>query len=115
MKRLLAGALVALGIPSAGHAIPAIMAVYSVRADRDGVTVQAPVQGQGSCTPTRQNLTIAISKDAGGVTLLAAPRRGAECRAKGSPAEVHWRYEELGLKPGQPFSVANPLVAEPSP
>jgi hypothetical protein len=113
MKRLLAGALVAMAIPSVSHAVPAIMAVYEVRADRDGVTIQAPVQGLASCTPTRQNLTMAISKEAGGVTLLVAPRGAAECRAKGGPAEVHWRYEELGLQPGQPFSVANPLVMAP--
>ena len=113
MKRLVAGALVALALPGMGLAVPAIMAVYEVRADRDGVTILAPPQGLGACTPTRQNLTVAISKEAGGTTLLFAPRGTAECRARGGPAEVHWRYEDLGLKPGDAFSVANPLVMAP--
>lgn len=113
MKRLLAGALFVLAVPCAGHAVPAILAVHGVRADRDGLTVRAPALSPGACTPTRQNMTIAVSKEAGGVTLLVAPRGSAECGARGGPADVHWSYEELGLKPGQPFSLANPLAAAP--
>ena len=113
MKRLLAGALVALMFPGLSRAVPTIMVLYGVRADRDGVTIHAPVQGLASCTPTKRNLTVAISKDAGLVTLLVAPRGAAECPAKGSPADVHWTYDELGLVPGQGFTVANPLVMAP--
>ena len=77
------------------------------------MTIRAPAQGSAGCTPTRRNLTVAISKETGQVTLLFAPRGTAECRTKGSAADVRWTYAELGLMPGQGFTVANPLVGAP--
>jgi len=113
VKRLLAGAVLLSLVPALGRATPLIMVIHAVQADRGGVTIRAPAQGPAACTPTRQNLTVAISKESGLVTLLFAPRGTAECRAKGSPADVRWTYEELGLIPGQGFTVANPLAAAP--
>jgi hypothetical protein len=113
MRRLFCGALFALTASGASGAVPDIMAVHGVRAGSEGITVRAPVQGLASCTPTRQNLTIAVSKQPDGAIVLVAPRGTAECRARGAPADVRWTYEELGLKPGQPFNMANPLAAEP--
>jgi hypothetical protein len=50
--------------------------------------------------------------------LLLIARRHAQslvaCRALGATAEITWSYQDLGLEPGQPFTLGNPLVAEPS-
>ena len=113
MKRLLTGAALALMIPGAAWAVPAIMPVYGVRADSDGVTVRLPPQGPGHCAPRRGPLTMAVDKGAAGVTLLVALSGNAECRAPGPGGEVHWSYRELGMEPGQPFRFANPIVADP--
>jgi len=110
VKRLSAAAVLLSLVPAVGRTTPVVMVIETVQADRDGVTIRAPVQGPGACTPTRKNLTVAISKDSGLVTLLVAPRGAAECRDKGSPAEVHWSYEELGVAPGEGFTIANPLA-----
>jgi hypothetical protein len=48
------------------------------------------------------------------VILLVAlrhPAQAVECRASGPGADLHWRWDELGLKPGQAFNLANPLAA----
>jgi len=113
MKRLLAGAVLALTWPvlADGATIPPILLVYGVRAAGDGVTVRVPPLGSGRCTPTRAALTMAIDKGAGGTTLLVAARP-VECRVSGAAGEVHWTFQELGLKPGDPFRFANPLITE---
>ncbi|MGZ3276194.1 MAG: hypothetical protein ACXU82_17175 [Caulobacteraceae bacterium] len=113
MRRLLAGALFALAVPCSSQAVPAIMMIHGVQADRDGITVRAPALGPGSCTPTRRNLTIAVSRETGEITVLVAQRGPVECGTKGGPANVHWSYKELGLEPGQSFHMANPMAPEP--
>jgi hypothetical protein len=35
------------------------------------------------------------------------------CKALPREVAITWSYEDLGLKPGQPFSLANPLVMAP--
>ncbi|MEI9889984.1 MAG: hypothetical protein WDN45_04510 [Caulobacteraceae bacterium] len=84
-----------------------------MKAERDGLTVRVPPLGSGRCTPTRRMMTMAVDKGAGGVTLLVAVNGNPECRASGGPDDIRWTYAELGLKAGDPFRFANPLVAEP--
>jgi hypothetical protein len=112
MKRALIGAGLALAPAlSVAAVIPPIISINGIRATPQGVTVRVPPLGPGACTPQRTFLTMALDKGAGGVTLLIAARP-AQCRARGTAADVSWTWQELGLKPGEPVRIANPLVAE---
>jgi hypothetical protein len=92
---------------AAAAQIPAIEPVYGVSAGRAGVTVRMASNG---CTH-KGDLTIALSKGQRPL-LLIARKHPDTCRTPGR-AEIVFTWEELGLKPGQAFSFANPLVAEP--
>lgn len=114
MKRLVTGAVLAFALPALSWAIPAITPVYGVKAERDGLTVRVPPVGSGKCTPSRRMMTMAVDKGAAGITLLVAVNGSPECRASGGAADIRWTYAELGMKAGDPFRFANPLVAEPA-
>lgn len=107
--RLLAVALVLLATPALAAEIPGLEPVYGVSANRAGVTVRLPSNG---CT-RKTDLTLAISKGQPRPTVLVARRRPDACSTPGR-AEITYTWEELGLKAGQAFSFANPLIAEPS-
>jgi hypothetical protein len=114
MKRLIAGLLfVAMAAPALAHAAPAILPVHAVSASASGVTVRVPPWG---CTPRKSDLTVAVAvpKTGGRPLLLIARRRPDDARACSDavPADITWRYDDLGLDVGQPFALANPLVAE---
>ena len=107
-------AITALAFATPVLADPPIMPVYAVKADATGITFRLPPLGTGRCTPSRAFLTIAVDKRTdGGALVLVTPRGEPECRSAGGPGEVRWTYEELGLKPAQPFVLGNPLVSEP--
>jgi hypothetical protein len=60
---------------------------------------------------------VAISKAVDRPTILFARRRASSslvaCQAQPREVAITWSYDDLGLKPGQPFSLANPLVMAP--
>jgi hypothetical protein len=94
--------------------VPELLPVFGVSADEKGVTVHlAPV----ACNSTKADFTVAISKSADRPTVLIARRRATtaplHCRDQPSAILVSWSYDDLGLKPGQPFSLGNPLVRAP--
>lgn len=109
MKRL-AATLLFLATPALAAQIPAIEPVYGVTASGAGVTVRMASNG---CT-RKSDLTVALSKGQPRPILLVARRRPDACKTPGQ-VEVTYSWDELGLKPGQAFSFANPLVAEPGP
>jgi hypothetical protein len=94
--------------------VPALMPVYGVSTDGRGVTVQLQPAG---CTTLKSDFTVAISTAADRPTILFARRRSANslvaCTAQPKEVQITWSYDDLGLKPGQPFSLANPLVMAP--
>jgi hypothetical protein len=45
--------------------------------------------------------------------VLIARRHADACKGAPGVVEIVWTYDDLGLKPGQPFSLANPLVMAP--
>jgi hypothetical protein len=86
--------------------------LYSVATDDKGVTIS--VYG---CGAMKSDFTVAISKSADRPTVLFA-RRGIGnnlvlCGPRSQRMAFSWTYNELGLRPGQPFSLANPLVMAP--
>jgi hypothetical protein len=94
--------------------VPALMPVYGVSANEWGVTVQLLPAG---CNSTKADFTVAISKSADRPTILIARRRSANslvlCKGQPPTVDITWSYDDLGLRPGQPFSLANPLVMAP--
>lgn len=92
---------------------PPLLPVYGVSAGGKGVTVQLPAVG---CNLTKSDFTVAISRSAERPTILIARRRAVSTLllCKGQPmVDITWSYADLGLSPGQPFSLANPLVMAP--
>ena len=106
----LAAALLLLGTPALAAEIPIIEPVYGVSARGAGVTVRLASNG---CTH-KSDLTVGISKGGPRPILLIARRRPDVCKNPGQ-TEITYGWDELGLKSGQPFSFANPLIAEPGP
>jgi hypothetical protein len=94
------------------YAVPDIEPLYGVTAARRTVTVRLASNG---CTK-KSDLTAAVSKTAGRTLLLIARKHPDTCRSLAAGhAEVVYSFEELGLDPGQPFTLANPVVGDPSP
>jgi hypothetical protein len=94
--------------------VPPLMPVYGVSANAQGVTVQlAP----SACEPKKSDFTVAIARSADRPTILIARRRAssppAPCKDQPPAIDITWTYADLGLTPGQPFSLANPLVKAP--
>lgn len=98
--------------PPAG--VPELMAIYGVSTDAKGVTVQLRPAG---CNTVKSDFTVAIAKAVDRPTILFARRSAVSslvaCKAQPRSVELTWSYDDLGLKPGQPFSLANPLVMAP--
>ena len=94
--------------------VPALMPVYGVSTDGRGVTVQMQPAG---CNTLKSDFTVAISKAVDRPTILFARRSPTTslvvCKAQPREVEITWSYDDLGLRPGQPFSLANPLVMAP--
>ena len=93
---------------------PALMPVYAVSTDGEGVTVSLHPEG---CTTQKSDFTVAISQSAERPTILIARRNRANslvlCKGQPRTIAITWTYSDLGLRPGQPFSLANPLVMAP--
>jgi hypothetical protein len=104
-----------LAAPAWAFTVPPIMPVHAVSAGAQGVTVRVPSPG---CSLQKADLTVAVGKTERGPMLLIArkhPDAVRECRANLGPTDITWSYEDLGLQPGQPFTVANPLTADTGP
>ncbi len=116
MSRLIAGLLLGATVaPALAYTLPPIMPVYGVQIDGQGVTVRLPPHG---CNTLKSDFTVAIAKSDTRPLLLIAPKHAQSlvaCRSAERAMTLTWTYADLGLNPGQPFSLANPLVAEPSP
>lgn len=94
--------------------VPPLMPVYGVSTDGRGVTVELQPAG---CNTLKSDFTVAISRAVDRPTILFTRRSAsssqAACKAPPHAVALTWSYEDLGLKPGQPFSLANPLVMAP--
>ncbi len=109
--RLFALAFFLSATPALADVVPPIEPVYAVSVGKAGVTVRLASNG---CTQ-KSDLTAAISTAPPRPLVLIARRHADACRGPPGAVEIVWRYEDLGLRPGQAFSLANPLTAEPSP
>jgi hypothetical protein len=109
----LIAALVAAADPPAGG-VPPLMPVYGVSTDSRGVTVELQPAG---CNTAKSDFTVAISRAIDRPTILFTRRSGSSsavaCKTQPHTVALTWSYDDLGLKPGQPFSLANPLVMAP--
>jgi len=94
--------------------VPQLMAVYGVSTDSRGVTVQLQPAG---CNTLKSDFTVAISKAVDRPTILFARRSATHaltaCKTQPRTVTITWSYDDLGLRAGQPFSLANPLVMAP--
>ena len=112
MKRVLAALVLFAATPAwASYDIPPIEPVYGVSVGKAGVTVRLASNG---CTK-KSDLTTAVSTAPPRPLVLIARRRPDVCKSAPGVVEIVWSYEDLGLKPGQAFSLANPLTAAPAP
>jgi hypothetical protein len=113
MIALIAAALALAADPPPGG-IPPLMPVYGVSTDGRGVTVELQPAG---CNTVKSDFTVAISKAVDRPTILFTRRIASSslvaCKAQPRTVALTWSYDDLGLKPGQPFSLANPLVMAP--
>lgn len=108
---VLSAVLLALGVGSALAQPPqGLMPVYGVTVSAAGVTVRVPA---GACT-RKSDFTVAVLKHDPQSMVLFAPKRAQGCGPAG-PGHVDLTYglDELGLKQGEGFVLANPLAAEP--
>ncbi len=112
MVPLIAALALAADPPSGGA--PPLMPVYGVSTDGRGVTVELQ---PAECNTVKSDFTVAISKAAERPTILFTRRSAASslvaCKAQPRTVALTWSYDDLGLRPGQPFSLANPLVMAP--
>ncbi len=106
---LLVSNLPPIATPAAAYTVPAIEPIYGVIVGPQGVTVRLVSHG---CT-TKADLTVAVAKNPPRPLVLFARKRPDTCGAPATPVEVVYSLEELGLAPGQAFSLANPLVSGP--
>jgi hypothetical protein len=117
MIALMAAAMVAANPPPLREppgGVPQLMPVYGVSTDSRGVTVQLQPAG---CNTLKSDFTVAISKAVDRPTILFARRSATPdllaCKARPRTVTITWSYDDLGLRAGQPFSLANPLVMAP--
>ena len=105
--------LVVLGaLLSAAFTVPDIEPVYGVSVGKQGVTIRLASNG---CTK-KSDLTVAVSKHPARPLMLIARKHPDTCKSfAAGRAEVVYSFEELGLEPGQAFSLANPLIGDPGP
>jgi hypothetical protein len=107
-------AVLALAADAPPGGVPPLMPVYGVSTDSRGVTVELQPAG---CNTVKSDFIVAISKAVERPTILFARRRASSslvaCTALPRTVALTWSYDDLGLKPGQPFSLANPLVMAP--
>jgi hypothetical protein len=108
--RLALGLLTALLLAgsAAAFTVPEIEPVYGVYVGKDGLTVRVA----GGCTK-KADLTVAVGKNPPRPLVLIARKHAEGCQSAPGQAEIVYSLDELGLKPGQAFSLANPLVGEP--
>src|SRR5215469_6746652 len=105
---LLIAALALAANPPAASGVPALMPVYGVTPDSRGVTVEMQPAG---CNTVKSDFTVAISRAVERPTILFTRRSASSsleaCKAQPHTVALTWSYDDLGLKPGQPFSLAN--------
>ncbi len=102
---LLVSNLSPIATPAAAYPVPAIEPIYGVTVGPQGVTVRLASHG---CT-TKADLTVAVAKNPPRPMVLFARKRPDACTAPATPVDVVYTFEELGLEPGEAFSLANPL------
>jgi hypothetical protein len=103
--------LLLLAAPAGAQPADQPMALYGVRVDKTGVTFRAPMSG---CA-VRSDYTVAVLKRQPQDMLLLSPRRAGQCPPSGpGHIDLTYGFDDLGLQPGQPFVLGNPLASEPS-
>jgi hypothetical protein len=105
MRVLIAALLLMMDSPAVAYSVPDIEPVYGVSVTKDAVTVH---MGHAACTK-KSDLTVAVGKTPPRPLILFARKHPVAC-ADGGQVEIVYSLEELGLQPGQAFSLANPLV-----
>ncbi|MEI9891188.1 MAG: hypothetical protein WDN45_12035 [Caulobacteraceae bacterium] len=98
----------ALAGSAAAYTVPDIEPVYGAVVSGQTLTVRVA----GACTK-KSDLTVAVGKNPPRPLILIARKHPGGCQTAAGQAEIVYRLEDLGLKSGEPFSLANPLVGEP--
>jgi hypothetical protein len=112
MKPWIAVLALAAATPAAAFRLPALPPISGATVTAQGVTLRFPADG---CTLKKADLTVAVDKTDGRILVVVARRRPKPtvCAAAAS-ADIAWSFAELGVQPGQSFSLANPLVGPSS-
>lgn len=102
--------LVMIVAPALAQTPQVVMPVYGVSVTATGVTVRVPA----SACIHKSDFTAAVLRREPLSMVLFAPRHAQTCGAATlGHADLIYRLEELGLKPGEGFILGNPLTAEP--
>jgi hypothetical protein len=98
--------------PALADIVPPIEPIYGVSATRQAITFRLASNG---CTK-KSDLTVAVAKNPPRPMVLIARKHPDPCRSfAAGHAEIVYTFEELGLDPNEPFTLANPMVGDPSP
>jgi hypothetical protein len=102
--------LAALFVAGPALAQGPLMPLYSVSVTASGVAVHVPAD---SCAH-KSDFTVAVLKRDPQSMVLITPKRAQSCGLVGpGHTELTYSLEELGLQPGERFTLGNPLAAEP--
>ena len=105
-----AAALALTAGPALAQAPQSLAAIYGVKVGAAGVTVRVPL----SACAHKSDFTVAVLKRDPQSMVLFAPKRPQACGpARPGHIDLTYGLDELGLKPGESFILANPLAAEP--
>ena len=105
-------AMLTVAGPALADAVPPIEPIYGLSANRQAITFRLASNG---CTK-KSDLTVAVAKNPPRPMVLIARKHPDACRSfAAGHAEVVYSFVELGLNPDQPFTLANPMVGDPSP
>ncbi len=96
--------------PALSQAPQGLMPVYGLMVNAAGVTVRVPA----SACVHKSDFTVAVLKRDPQSMVLFTPKRPQGCGPVGpGHTDLTYALDDLGLKPGDSFILANPLAAEP--
>ncbi len=81
--------------------------LFGVRADHEGLTIRTTSRG---CT-TKPDFTFYVERRGGTIGIAFARRQVDACKAAAGEVDIVFSWTELGLEPGTPMFVLNPVAA----
>lgn len=107
---LLAGCATTRIAAPAGAAFGELEPLYAATATREALTIRV---ASGGCT-TKADFAFFVERTGGTARIAFGRKRVDTCRSfAAAHADLSFTWAELGLEPGAPLFLANPLVTRP--